>query len=339
MTRPSRIQPVETQKELYPAEMYSSQSVPAPLDDTQPRHVPPVDTAAVQNTALASPAPLDDTQPRHLPSPVSPPASNIATYQPARWAKWQITACLVCAALSIALPAIAGLYQLYDGLSNHGYLAAQTWSLPWLALAFLAALAWLAVLVVYRLVKYRSLSLHRSGITLRLPLRPARTYTWESLDSILLAQYSDLWAPRRIQTRAHLRLQTGQVISLNRYSPPGDLVELVTRLKAGFYPRRETALQQELLSSKTLAFGPLSISLSALEYRRLFLAPVIVPWPHANRLSVQNGLLTITIRQDTAQGASSGQIYRTIPLGKIPNFEIFLKLCELAANEGQPPAS
>jgi hypothetical protein len=100
-----------------------------------------------------------------------------------------------------------------------------------------------------------------------------------------------------------------------------NLPELITRLKAHLYPRLYPALQAGFLAGRAVAFGPVSVQAQGLRMRPHNQA--ITPWSEIRRVTVRSGELMVELKH-----LQKGNSLARIPVAKIPNLELLLKLIE-----------
>lgn len=235
-------------------------------------------------------------------------------------------------ALVVLAPLAWGVWRYQSAYSTYGPAAAEAWSQDWFWLSGLLLVAFLAVLLRRVLLARRFVAVHKAGLRLNLPagrLLPfAHPYSlrWEQIAGIATETVQErfLGLDLGLTQRAVLYPSLGRPRRLD-----GSLQrqpELVSRLKAGLYPRLLPGLSERLKAGQWLWFGPLDIQGQALRLPPAWpAARPEVPWSQVRQIGVQAGYLTIEWNDPPVQNRSRNRPLR-IAVSQIPNLEILLQL-------------
>lgn len=237
----------------------------------------------------------------------------------------------------ILIPVGQGTLRAYNGYSRYGPAAASSWSLPWFMVAGVAFLAWLLLMIqLVRRSQYGVL-LYRNGLRFgavershkhaATPLLP-----WEKVRGIaveLIASTKDkppihkatLFLEDRKIHLAEARSDWGAMANLFGPARIENLPELITRLKAHLYPRLFPSLRSSLLSGEELSFGPLAVHRQHILLKTKSSDPI--PWTKVRQVTIQSGYLVVELER-----SPQSRSRMRVPVSKIPNLELLLKLIE-----------
>ncbi len=251
-------------------------------------------------------------------------------------------------AILILPPAGYGISRFWYGYTRFGPAAAYAWGMPWLATATGLLLAW--SLLLFLLLRRASFGvvLYRNGLSLGavesnlanvLAWKPA-LFLWEEMTGIAV-ELVGMGRGAPPLHRATLYFKGNRRVRLVESRPgwlsfPGffgplpmeNLPELITRVKARFYPRLLSVLQETLSTGAPLPFGPLILHPDCLQIRSP-LPPLLqgkrLPWEEIRRVTVQSGALVVELDHQ------KGRFSICIPISKIPNLELLLGLIDSTA--------
>ena len=205
---------------------------------------------------------------------------------------------------------------------RYGPAAAPAWgqSLLWWegGAAALAVAGGLWVVLSHR----RGIALMTTGVLIKGNVL-AKFIPWQDIAGISYHQETSAWqfawqsAWRFAEAR--IWLQKGAKITLNSLVSPKKLPECVTHLKAEIYTRQETICRHNLQSGQRIAFGPLLLHQTGMGLTGLFVRRFLT-WTEIEQIEVVEGQLILDWVKNR----------RVIPVGSIPNFEIFLALAREA---------
>lgn len=231
-----------------------------------------------------------------------------------------------------------GLWRYESAYTQYGPAAAEAWSSNWFLLSGLLLLGFLFLLYRRMRLSRRFVAVHKEGLSLNLPsgILPAgtRTYSlrWGQIAGIATdtVQERFLGLDLGVTSQAVLFPNLGRPVRLD--SSLQRQPELVSRIKAGLYPRLLPGLSERLQAGQWLMFGPLSIQGGALRLLRAWPATrLVVPWSQVNRIDVRSGYLTIELKDPPTQN-HSGRGPLRIAISQIPNLEILLQLVQQGIN-------
>lgn len=216
--------------------------------------------------------------------------------------------------LAILAPAVVGLDALFGGYAKHGPAFALDRSLPWFALALLAAMLFFGLLAYRLAVARRFVAVHQNGILLA--LNPRRVYLWQQLEGISVGAWRGWFtrSPGKMAFNARLHPRQASPIPLPRTLENMDA--LLTRCKAHLYLRLLPLSLTSFKAGERLSFGSLMLDSSALHF-----PGGETLWTELTSLSVHSGKLVIE---------STNQRSMRIPIAQIPNLEILLQVARSA---------
>ncbi len=256
-----------------------------------------------------------------------PPGANLgpllARYPGRRLRKADIFTLFLPGVLAVLAPTLYGLWRYRYAYQNYGPVAAESWSWPWFLLASFALLIF-TLLVAARLIAGRTvIAVHQYGLQLRLaPSRPRRL-RWSEIAGVSSQATREhfLGIPLRLHLRVTLHLCVGRPLRLPRDFP--DLAELLTRIKAGLYPRLLPELQSTFDRGQWLHFGPVAVQQQALEIRGQR-----TPWARVQGLAIRDGCLVVEFAQESPARGAKPIRPKYIPLESIPNPELLLQIVQ-----------
>ncbi len=249
--------------------------------------------------------------------------------------------------VAILVPLGFGMYRAYYGYTHYGPAAASSWSFPWLGVATLLFLAWLALFTLLARRSGYGILLYRNGLRVgnieppawRYPTRLPPILPWEEVAGIAVELIASSQGKPPFH-RATLFLKGNRRIYLAEARSWWDvfaglfgpvrvenLPELVTRIKARLYPRLLPKLRAVFLSGQVLPFGPVIIQRQQFAFRSksrtLAREGKGVPWSKVGRVTVQSGDLVVEL-----ENSKSTYTKLRFPVSKIPNLELLLNLIE-----------
>lgn len=238
----------------------------------------------------------------------------LAIYRGRRLGRGDILGLLLPGSLSVLAPLAYGLWQSYYAYTQFGPVAAEARSRPWFLLASLA-LAVFAVLLLFRLRQASQLvTVRQHGLHYRFPPARAGSLRWQDMTGITAAPIQEyfLGFPLRAYWLVKLHPMKGSPVSLD--NTLRNLPELISRIKAGLYPHLLPRLRARLRAGDWISFGPLDLHAQTFRLRgREFL------WTEVEHIDAQSGYLTIELKN---------QVVHRIPISRIPNIELLLKLIQ-----------
>jgi hypothetical protein len=282
---------------------------PGTLVDTQPVKTQPVRTAPVQQPVPSEPE-LGRLIYAYRPLP-----GNRAI----KWA-WGLGG---FAAGTAALS--HGVYLAFVTYERFGPVPALSISVPWIFLGKLTLLAWISIGIIRWASTQPGVRLYANGLFLE--GRRKQSLTWDQIDGIAHGVTGrDRIRPGDMRYFASLFPNTGRPVHLHG---TGDgkrgmpyLPELVSRIKANLYPGLQVELARMFREGLPLRFGPLNIDQQGIRLRRRRPIPgmLSVPWDHVERITVESGYFLVK--------SSNRHIPYRVPVSKIPNLEILLKIID-----------
>ena len=202
-----------------------------------------------------------------------------------------------------------------NAYARFGPAAAPAWGQNWLlAASVLAGFTLLLGLWVLGTIRL-GVTIQTTGLIIHGWVR-SRFIPWGEIAGISYSQEHVTWLPVWRYSWAYLWLNQGPRISLGDLISSDDLPECVTRMKAEIYTRLETTSRFALRTGKGVGFGLLRLQQTGLgipEWGRLR----FLTWQQIEHIEVDQGRLFLNL--------TAGK-KRSFPIGKIPNFEIFLAL-------------
>jgi Family of unknown function (DUF6585) len=231
-------------------------------------------------------------------------------YRPLRWREMLLY--LGLGLLAVGIPLTYGIIQYREGYTNHGELAAITWSRSWFLVAVFAFIS-CSLLLVHRLrLAGRYIAIHQKG--LYLVVQQAFLLRWEEISGIATAAFqpSFFGIRRGVRYRATIFPNLGKPMVVS--GPYENLPECITRLKARLYPLLTAELRSTFMDGKWVYFGPVAIQRDTLRFQNKQ-----IPWAEVNRVSIAKGDLVVELVDRSS---------KRIPVEKIPNIEILLQLID-----------
>jgi hypothetical protein len=160
----------------------------------------------------------------------------------------------------------------------------------------------------------RVVMVFKNGLSIRGMGRRNRKFAWGEISGIANTASQDrfLGIPIRKRYRASLHPSVGKAIKLDHRLPHLD--ELCARIKAKIYPRLVRENRSSLQSGSTIYFGPINMNLE-----RISIRGKTYPWDQISRININKGMVMIELENRRV---------RRIPVGGIPNIEIFIQLIQ-----------
>ena len=253
----------------------------------------------------------------------------IATYRRRRGVFFSL---LLPGFLGVLAPLAYGTFLLNYAYAKHGPVAAASWSRPWFQLATLALVIF-GILVTYRLLLARRfVSVYKMGVRLRLNPLHTRQLRWDQITGISNTILQDHFFGIRLRTRQRAILYPNAGGPLTLGEDLENLPELVSRLKAGLYPRLLSGLTSDFESGKWLYFGPIAINKQGMRLRRnrsrnqqpqsersADKKGTFLTWDRIEHLTVHSGELVVELRDQSPN---------RIPVSRIPNLELLLQIIQ-----------
>jgi hypothetical protein len=246
--------------------------------------------------------------------------------------------------LTFLVPQLYGFWLVIDGYEKYGPKAALARSSPWLLFSLLAFGLWLSYLFI-RLREARfSLSVYKSGLRVVkagfLFRSHSRFIPWEQISGIAIKAYGSQLKemtdnPTVVIRKAMICFSDHKPIRLcearsTRSIHPGynrlnHLTDLVTRLKASYYPRIFPVLMSRFHQKETLNFGRIQVNQGGIQFRRPGIIPShsTIPWNQVRFMTIQSGCLVIELTN--RKGYTS---YLRYPVYRIPNLELLLQVID-----------
>ncbi len=214
---------------------------------------------------------------------------------------------------------ISGLDWYYYGFTQYGPIAAQAWSQDWLFWGIFSGAITLLI-TVWQAVRSRlNVILYRYGIEVHLVLKASSSYRWEEITGISSITIQDSLFGKILRTRHLVTIFLVQGDPIRLDDRIGNLLELVTRLKANLYPRLLPGLRSRFQQGQQLAFGPLSIQSHA-----IYIRGQQIPWDNVSFITVNSGHLLV---ETLEQGSEQPKKIR-ISIQQIPNLELLLQVLQ-----------
>lgn len=222
-------------------------------------------------------------------------------------------------ALVALLPFFYGLWRVNLALANYGPAAAASWGQPWfitsaVLLILLLGLAMRRIRRSRRLIKVYQYGFRILGSN----RKPNLVFLWQNLSGIATRQVQERFLGLTLRQRCQVTIypHVGRPVKLDPRIP--NLAELSARIKGKIYPQLLKVLRDQRSSGKNLYFGPLILTPTGIT-----LQEKAYTWEQVSRIQVKKGVL----RFDFTHSRS-----KKIPVGKIPNIELFIQLIQ----EGVP---
>jgi hypothetical protein len=196
--------------------------------------------------------------------------------------------------------------------SSFGPAAVPGWGREELAqagLLFLVALLIFILLIARR--KY-GLIVSKEGMTFYRPFFAEVFVSWVSIEGIAFAQDQFTLKSNQRDNRAAIWLNDSQRVSLNKYAHPGDIPNVVTRIKAELYPQLEIRLRNLLLAGQEVSFGPVTLNVNGLKCRNKLFC-----WDQINQVALEKGSIALIL---------SDRKSLRFNIFQIPNLEILVLL-------------
>jgi hypothetical protein len=214
---------------------------------------------------------------------------------------------------------ITGLDWYYYGYTQYGPIAAQSWSQDWLFWGILAGVITLFI-TIWQVIRSRvRVHLYRYGIVVYLPLQGSRSLRWEDITGISSVTIQDSVFGHIFHTRHQVFIYTTQWKPFTLDDRVGNLLELITRLKANLYPRLLPGLRARFQQGQQITFGPLSIQANS-----LYIRGKQIPWENVSYITVNTGHLLV---ETIDQGSERCKKLR-ISVHQIPNLELVLQVLQ-----------
>lgn len=232
---------------------------------------------------------------------------------------------LLPGALAVLAPLAYGWWRGSYAYARFGLVAADRWSRPWYLLAAFALGVFL-FLVLYRLrLLRRFVAVHQNGIRFRMGTIRVRQLLWNEISGITMDVTQERLFGLTVRTiqRAVLLPNLGKPVRLD--SSVQDLDELLSRIKAGLYPRLLRSLRDSYQAGQWLYFGPVAVQQQGLRFGHSASGRLQqpIPWAQVSRVSVQSGRLVVEF---------NGLASRRFPISQIPNLELLLQMMQQGAN-------
>ena len=248
----------------------------------------------------------------------------IATYGPRnrRWREawvWPMpgftAACLLI---------ITGLDWYYYGYTQYGPTAAQKWSQDWLLWGILLAIFTILITTWQILRAQIRVTLFRYGTEVHLPYQAPQIMRWDDFTGISSITIQDKFLNRTLRTRHQLKifLTHGKPITLD--DRIGNLLELITRLKANLYPRLLPGFRARFKEGRHLSFGPISVQTDNITIREKQIS-----WEYISRITVIAGYVIVEMNE---QWPGHPKRFR-LPVIQIPNLELLLQILQRSLNQ------
>jgi hypothetical protein len=219
--------------------------------------------------------------------------------------------------LAVLVPLGYGLYRAWHAYAHFGIAAASSWSRPWYLIS-LTALTLLILLAIFFVRQaHRFVAVHKHGLRLALP-RPI-SLRWEQIAGIAIGVRQDRFIGFSVRTsyQAILYPNAGKPIRLD--SSLENLPELLTRLKAGLYPRLLPNLRASFLGGQWLHFGPVAIHCESIHIQKRSGSIYRTPWSGVRQITVRSGILIVELENKPDI---------RLPASLIPNLELLLQLIQ-----------
>ena len=221
---------------------------------------------------------------------------------------------------------ITAILQGIYGFSYYGQAAAEVWSRPTFILAGILLAIWILCAL---LIQERKIAIYKNGLAFWKAKRQTHTFLWKEIAGI--GYYQEEWnllSWKLNRFTGILYPQLGRPINLLKYCDKEDLPEIVSQVKAKFYPQLEKQLRVSLREMKSIYFSEISLSAFGIKFKNHE-----IPWSELTQINIQNGYLTIDAQSN----------HLKISLQHIPNFELLLPMAQLAkeicGNNTQPKRS
>ena len=224
---------------------------------------------------------------------------------------------IVLGVLVVLIPLAYGFYRYYYGYTQHGSVAANTWSRPWYLLSLLGLLLF-GYLVIKRFSKSRRyIALYKNGVSIH--TNQSRQISWDQIQglSFTTVQPKFLGITLTPYTQVKLYLQDSATIQIDE--PIDKISSLLALISKNLYPRLEPRLQEQFTTGEWVEFGPIMI-----HRNRLRIDDHELAWQEVHRISVISGRLVVE---------SANQPAAKIPILEIPNFELMLQIVQAGVKE------
>lgn len=251
---------------------------------------------------------------------------------------------LLSGVIFVLFPLAYGFQYGYESYTRYGPVPAWIWSSPLLLVALIAFLGWGIILLQVIRHAHRAVEVHKYGLHLDgyrhvlfvLP-RTIDIYwgqiTGISSRSARVNKISHRGVQSRVNHSFTIFLNQRKPIHISEadgsFASRKNLVELISRLKAGLYPRLLPVLQANLTSGSELSFGPLTLQKGHLLIRPSGLAFSLqkLPWDRIKLITILSGFLVVKL-----DGSGGNLIQYRFPASNIPNLELLLQLIDGMTN-------
>jgi hypothetical protein len=250
--------------------------------------------------------------------------AQIAEYRGKGIGRWEFFTRILPGLLGVLTPLGYAFWTYNDALAKYGPVAAESWSQPWYQLAIIALLLFSILVLIRLIIARRKVTIFKNGIRLEIFPSRKKSLRWSDISGVAIAVSQEKFPLLHVKTNhlATLYPNVGKSIRLN--SSFENLPEMVSRIKAGLYPRLLPNLKTLFQKNQWLYFGPLSIQRQGIRYhrsRRDHQPAWAFPWSQIDHLTIQSGFLVLEIKGKPARK-------KRIPTSQIPNVELLIQIVQ-----------
>lgn len=214
--------------------------------------------------------------------------------------------------LAVFIPLIYGIWVSAHGYSQHGPVAASSWSRPWFVLAAISILCLLFLALIRIYNAHTHVSVYKYGLFVYTSPLQQFALPWSKISGIATSSEHKVFLSYVIlrKYRITLFLTISKAIILDQRIT--NILELGECIKTRLYPKLILSLQNEFQNERWLHFGPLSCNKNF-----IFLRNKRIPWKQVSRVLVQAGFLKIELKNKE---------YLLLQTSQIPNIELFFRV-------------
>lgn len=221
---------------------------------------------------------------------------------------------LIPGCLLIFASYLYGMLLAGDAYQNYGPALAYIRSRSWFIFATLVLILLTAYFLYRMLISTQRLEVFEKGVQYRSFLLRRYSYDWSEISGISSSATRTTIFGREIRTipSGVIFLYNGKSIDLTNNIQ--NIPRLVAIMKSNIYPLIWPTLKSLFRSGEAAHFGRLRLTRDYIQIARKR-----IPWTIVEGLRVDSGFLVVKLRDTTSQ---------FVPISKIPNLELLLKLVD-----------